>query len=364
MDIAAAVDMERLREIMTKLVERSAAVVQRYGGTVESYTGDGVMALFGAPSCVGGPRFPGGRPAALAIQEEANELAAEVQSRDGLALRLRVGLDSGRVIAGETGSGSLGYTRDRRARRDGTADGIGGAFGCGDAVGVDRATGGAHRDACLNQSGCASRGSTNRCAARQLVAISPRDGQVGRAEPKPVGRGLGDGRHLDAMVQRTIGGRGGVVRCGGTSLASARAGRPAKPRRPRRVEASRRFGPSANHTPATSRSMPVRRLLRANSGVADLEGESCPRENAGVSPPMPTTQDLLLLDDLLGIADADVPLPQIDPDARRRRLTALINATTLARTRPALYIIEDAHWIDAASESMLADFLTVIPRTP
>ncbi len=68
-------------------------------------------------------------------------------------------------------------------------------------------------------------------------------------------------------------------------------------------------------------------------------------------------QDLLLLDDLLGIADPDVPLPQIDPDARRRRLTALVNATTLARTDPALFIIEDAHWIDAVSESMLADFL-------
>ena len=48
MDIAAAVDIERLREIMTELVARSAAVVQRYGGTVE-YNGDGVMALFGAP---------------------------------------------------------------------------------------------------------------------------------------------------------------------------------------------------------------------------------------------------------------------------------------------------------------------------
>ena len=75
-------------------------------------------------------------------------------------------------------------------------------------------------------------------------------------------------------------------------------------------------------------------------------------------------QDLLLFDDLLGIADPDVPLPQIDPDARRRRLTALINTASLARTEPALFIIEDAHWIDAVSESMLADFLTVIPRTP
>ncbi|MGB7871731.1 MAG: cyclase, partial [Mycobacterium sp.] len=75
-------------------------------------------------------------------------------------------------------------------------------------------------------------------------------------------------------------------------------------------------------------------------------------------------QDLLLLDDLLGIAGPEVPLPQIDPDARRRRLTTLINATSLARAEPALYLIEDAQWIDAVSESMLADFLIVIPRTP
>src|SRR5262249_13121167 len=46
MDIAAAVDVERLREIMTELVERSAAVVQRYDGGSVEYTGDGVMAIF------------------------------------------------------------------------------------------------------------------------------------------------------------------------------------------------------------------------------------------------------------------------------------------------------------------------------
>src|ERR1700757_3777460 len=49
MDIAATVGPERLREIMTELVERSAAVVQRYGGTVDKFTGDGIMAVFGAP---------------------------------------------------------------------------------------------------------------------------------------------------------------------------------------------------------------------------------------------------------------------------------------------------------------------------
>ena len=75
-------------------------------------------------------------------------------------------------------------------------------------------------------------------------------------------------------------------------------------------------------------------------------------------------EDLLLFDDLLGIADPDIALPKIDPDARRRRLTALVNAASLARETPAVYVVEDAHWIDEVSESMLVDFLTVIPQTP
>src|SRR4051812_46323791 len=49
MAIASAVDVERLREIMTELYQRSATVVERYGGTVDKFTGDGIMALFGAP---------------------------------------------------------------------------------------------------------------------------------------------------------------------------------------------------------------------------------------------------------------------------------------------------------------------------
>ena len=73
---------------------------------------------------------------------------------------------------------------------------------------------------------------------------------------------------------------------------------------------------------------------------------------------------MLLFEDLLGIADPEVELPKIDPDARRRRLTALVNTASLARQSPAVYVIEDAHWIDEVSESMLADFLTVIPQTP
>ena len=151
MDIAAAVDVERLREIMTDLVERSAAVAQRYGGTVE-HTGDGVMALFGAPVALEDHAFRACL-AAVAIQEEADRLAAEVARRDGVALRLRVGLNSGRLIAGELGSGSLGYAAT------------------GEPVGFAQ-----------RMESVAPPGGVKPVRARRLVAISPRDGLVGRAE--------------------------------------------------------------------------------------------------------------------------------------------------------------------------------------
>jgi len=58
-----------------------------------------------------------------------------------------------------------------------------------------------------------------------------------------------------------------------------------------------------------------------------------------------------------------VALPNIDPDRAAAPVERADNSVSLARTEPALYIIEDAHWIDEVSESMFADFLTVIPQT-
>ena len=109
MDIAAAVGAERLREIMADLVNRAAVVVQRYGGTVGKFTGDGIMAVFGAPVALEDHAVRACL-AALGIQEEAKRLAVDVQERDGVELQLRVGLNSGQVIAGEIGSGAFGYT--------------------------------------------------------------------------------------------------------------------------------------------------------------------------------------------------------------------------------------------------------------
>ena len=109
MKLAAALDAERLQELMNELFNRAAVVVQRYQGTVDKFTGDGLMALFGAPAAL---EDHGLRAciSALEIQSVTKELATEVLRRDGVALHIRVGLNSGDVIVGEIGSGPGRYT--------------------------------------------------------------------------------------------------------------------------------------------------------------------------------------------------------------------------------------------------------------
>ena len=357
MDIAAALDMERLREVMTDLVERSATVLRRYGGTVE-YHGDGVMAIFGAPIALEDHAFRA-CAAALAIQEEATGLAAEVQFRDGVDLRVRVGLNSGRVIAGAIGSGSLGYAAT--GEQVGMAQRMESVAPPG-AVMLSESTARLveHRVLLGEPEWVSIKGADEPVRARRLLAIGSRDGLVGRTEARLVGRRW-EMAALEAMVERAIAGRGGVVNVvGSPGIGKSRVAREAA-----ELAAGRGVDVFWTFCESHAGDIPlqvVAELLRARIGVADLDGDTA-RMKVRTEIAEADPQDLLLLDDLLGIADPEVPPPSVAPDARRRRLTALVNAASLARSDPALFIIEDAHWIDAVSESMLADFLTVIPRT-
>jgi adenylate cyclase len=357
MAIAAAVDMERLREIMTELVERSVAMVQRYGGTVE-FTGDGVMALFGAPVALEDHAFRACL-AALAIQDETNRLAAEVQRRDGVALRLRVGLNSGRVIAGEIGSGALGYTAigeqvGMAQRMESVAPPGGVMLSESTARLVEGA-------AVLGDSEVVHvKGIEDAVPARRLLSMAAQRQRTGPVESTLVGR-EGELAALAATLDRSVGGHGSVVGVvGSPGIGKTRLAREAVGLATRRgVEVFSTFCEShATDVPFRV----VARLLRAVGQLSGLDHQTArARVRSQILDADP--RDMLLLDDLLGIADPEVELPKIDPDARRRRLTALINAAQLARTQPAVFVIEDVHWIDAVSESMLADFLAVIPQT-
>jgi class 3 adenylate cyclase len=360
MDIAAAVGAERLREIMAELADHCAAVVRRYSGTVDKFTGDGIMAVFGAPVALEDHAIRASL-AALDIQEETARLATEVKGRDGVDLRMRVGLNSGGVIAGEIGSGPFGYTAV--GEQVGMAQRMESVAPPG-AVMLSASTARlVEQHAVLGEPEIVRiKGSDQPVAVQRLLGVRERERGVADAQQSILVGRRWEKAAIEAPLERAIGGRGAVV----TVVGSPGIGKSRLVREVRALATALGVEVFSTFCESHATDVPFRvvvRLLRAATGVRDLDGEAARGSmRARVRAVMPDSdpEDMLLLDDLLGIADPNVKLPRIDPDARRRRL---INAIQLARTKPAMYVIEDAHWIDQVSESMLADLVTVIPQT-
>ncbi|MGA9679531.1 MAG: adenylate/guanylate cyclase domain-containing protein [Mycobacterium sp.] len=359
MDIAAAVGPERLREIMAELVNRCTAVVQRYGGTVDKFTGDGIMAVFGAPIALEDHAVRACL-AAQGIQEATARLAAEAKDRDGIDLQLRVGLNSGEVIAGEIGSGALGYTTI--GEQVGMAQRMESVAPPGEVMLSASTARLVEGTATLGDPELVQiKGADAPVPARRLLSVSDRDRSVAASQSALVGRRW-EMSAAEGLLDRAVDGHGAVV----TVVGSPGIGKSRLAREVAAIAAGRGvevFSAYCESHAADIAFHVVARLLRAAFGVRGLDGGAA-RERVRSRVPEADAEDLLLFDDLLGIADPDVELPKIDPDARRRRLTALVNVASLAQKAPAVYIVEDAHWIDEVSESMLADFVTVIPQTP
>src|SRR5262245_31297664 len=225
MDIAAAVGSERLREIMAGLVRRGAAVVQRYGGTMDKFTGDGLMAVFGAPVALEDHAVRACLTA-LDLQHEMQRLADEVQRRDGIDLQMRVGLNSGEVVAGEIGSGIPGYTAigeqvGLAQRMESVAPPGGVMLSESTAHLVEKAAVLAEAEAVL------IKGHEEPIAARRLLAVEHGHKAAAGTESTLVGRRW-ELAALHAMVEQAIGGRGGVVGVAGPpGIGKSRAAREA-----------------------------------------------------------------------------------------------------------------------------------------
>ncbi len=357
MDIAAAVGAERLREIMAELVALAARVVQRYGGVVDKFTGDGIMAVFGAPVALEDHAVRACL-AALGIQDEVARLTGEVERCDGVGLQLRVGLNSGQVVAGEIGSDALGYTAI--GQQVGMAQRMESVAPPGAVMLSDSTARLVEGAAVLGEPQLVRiKGAEAPVPARLLLGVA--DQHTGISQSSLVGREW-ELAMLAAMLHRAVSGRGSVIGVvGPAGIGKTRLAAEA-------LHLAERSGVEVFSTFCESHAADVAfhavaRLLRTVGRLSGLD-ERTARTQVRSQFPEADPQDLLLLDDLLGIADPDTTLPRIDPDARRRRLTALINSNQLARAEPAVFIVEDAHWIDEVSESMLVDFLAVIPQTP
>ncbi len=123
MDLAEGQDPEEWRKIMQRFFAILASAVERFEGTVDKFTGDGIMAIFGAPiahedharrACY----------AALQMLDDVSEYAAELRRVHGLNFSTRIGINSGEVVAGAIGAGGRGRVHgDRPHRRPRPADG-------------------------------------------------------------------------------------------------------------------------------------------------------------------------------------------------------------------------------------------------
>ncbi|MBB5162401.1 adenylate/guanylate cyclase domain-containing protein [Mycobacterium sp. AZCC_0083] len=359
MELATELGPERLREIMTELFNSSTGIVRHYGGTVDKFTGDGLMAVFGAPIALEDHAVRACR-AALNIQREAAHLAQDVAQRDGETFAVRVGLNSGQVIAGEIGSGPTAYTavgeQVGMAQRMESAAPPGGVM-------VSESTAQLVGDLVKlsDPEPVRIKGREDPVLARRLLAVTLQSGVSGRSELSLVGRRW-EIPAVEGILQGAIDGHGGVVGVVGP----AGMGKSRFVREIASIAITKGVEVISAYCESHAREVPfhvVGRLLRAATGVDKADDETA-RTRLQVLVPDADPQDMLLFYDLLGVANPDVAMPSIDPDARRRRLTALVNAVLQARATPAVYVIEDAHWIDDVSESMLADFMVVIPQTP
>ncbi|OBA97738.1 hypothetical protein A5662_16610 [Mycobacteriaceae bacterium 1482268.1] len=358
MDIAAAVGTERLHELMSELFDRCADVVERYRGTVDKFTGDGLMAIFGAPvaledhairACV----------ASLEMQTRIRELADEVLRRDNIDLKLRIGLNSGEVIAGDVGSRAKSYTT------------VGGQVGMAQRMESVAPPGGvmlsestarlvADEAILAERQWVQIKGAADPVAAYLLQSITGKHYDLATPVSAFVGREW-ELAALKALLDRANVGHGCVVGVVGPpgigkSRTTAEMVAIAKQREMPVISTY-----CESHTSDVSFHVAVR-LLRSGYGVENLADEPA---RARLRRQLPDTDptDLTLLQDELGIRDPADALPDIAPEARRRRITALVNATMLAREESILFVIEDAHWIDPASEGLLASFLGIVSRT-
>src|SRR6266516_2026015 len=91
-------DPERLRSLLTTYFSAMSALIESWGGTVEKYIGDAIMAAFGVP-IVREDDPERALRAALDMQSRLMELNEEFERRHGVTLQIRIGVNTGEVIA-------------------------------------------------------------------------------------------------------------------------------------------------------------------------------------------------------------------------------------------------------------------------
>ena len=343
--------------ILDRFFSLLTSAVHRYEGTVNQYTGDGIMALFGAPIALE-DHAQRACFAALEMQRELRRFADELRLSQGLNLTLRVGLNSGEVIVGAIGDDlrmdytAQGHTVNLAARMEhvcepgriylaaDTARQVEGYFalrslGRMEVAGLDEpvavfdlegpGTLGTRLDRSLARGRSRFIGREAETAALNtaLDAVEAGQGQVVAVIGEA---GIGKSRLCHEFLQ-TAAERGFEVhRATGVPYANA------LPFHPIRTLSLSRLGLEGRSNPGE-----IRRLI---AGTLLLEHP----EHA---PALPA------IFDFLGAGDGSTTAPDAAAMTREKLFELLAQFLPCPRERPLVLLIEDLHFLDAGSEEFL-----------
>jgi class 3 adenylate cyclase/tetratricopeptide (TPR) repeat protein len=367
MELAAQLDPEEWHRILERFFEILAEGVHRFEGTVNQYTGDGIMALFGAPIA----HEDHAQRACFAAQhllEAVRGHARDVKRRHGLEFAVRVGLHSGEVVVGRIGDD---------LRMDYTAQ--------GHSVGLaQRMESLAEPNSCFASSATAAlakgyfefedlgafnvKGFAEPVPVFALRGVGPVRTRFGASRARGLTRFVGrddDMRTLETALVRAREGHGqvvGVVADAGTGKSRLCFEFAERCRARGAIVLEAQAVAHGKNVPL----LPILQVFRAYFGIAERDDDLTVREKIAGR--------LLLLDDgfrdllpvmfdFLGAPDPERPSPRVDPEARQRMLFAVLRKVVqqeLPSGPEYVSLIEDLHWMDGASEAFLSEWVEAI----
>jgi adenylate cyclase len=370
--LSESLDAEEVRTLQTAYFERMSGIIARFGGTVEKFAGDAVLALFGVP-VAHGDDAERAVLCAIEMQDAIGSLAADSRRRWGHDLALRIGVNTGEGVSGVVDAGGrrdLSVTGDvvNTAARLQTAAEPGSIMVGEETMRLARRAVrfGDRRELTL-------KGKSSPVAAYQVLEVrqgASRRTSEGRMTPL-VGR-----EHEIAVLQaawnRARSGEGALI----SIVADAGIGKSRL-----MIEAVTRFVEGAavcwgrclsyGQDIALSLIADVLRSIigvREHMDVAGVQRRLAETVEAWLADEDAATraEALDVLGEVLGLGPASSGVSRADAQARRqvlvRSLRALLAGAT--RTGPVVVVLDDLHWIDAASAEVLRDLLADVPGFP
>ncbi|HEU4393727.1 MAG TPA: adenylate/guanylate cyclase domain-containing protein [Solirubrobacterales bacterium] len=369
MDLAEERDPEEWRQIMQRFFAVLSEAVTKFEGTVDKFTGDGIMAVFGAPvahedharrACY----------AALQMLDDVSGYAAELRRAKGLNFSIRIGVNSGEVVAGAIGTGedgeytAVGHTVGLAQRMEALAE-------PGRAYLAESTAELAHGFMELQDLGeFEIKGASQPVHVYELAGVGSARSRLDLSRERGFSRFIGRDREMavleDALgrAQRGEGAAVGIVAEPGIGK-SRLCHEFAQSCRGRGIEV---FECQAQAHARSIPFMPVLQMLRSYFGILDTDPERIVREKiAGrallLDPAF--TEELPLLFDFLGVPDPERPLPQLSAEARHRALRGAVCRLVRApgRRETMVALVEDLHWMDEGSAALLGELISSVEGT-